>query len=541
MFDIFYISNKPLGVSAIQVESIREAVAISRTRYLWVLNGDNDYSEFDLTWEPVPWENNQTHVWSSQHQENGDTYLVPKNSVDINYHTEIIPRSTTSNDIVFLDFNNSEANSGFDTVRQYTDNHIRTRFISSYHGTLARIVDKVNSEYAWVTSSVCDYTNFDFTWHPSEWHTEMLHVFPSNDQKFGDTFYIHIPTFKERVNNIELLEWYDTIHFVKDISVPRYKPAEVVYNNDSLVSVIKKHQFTGPYTTFIHENNTHDYVVSTPPLWREKTRDIVSLSNGNANALVPRDAKNFVDKQVYDYPHILKPCNNYTDMLQDIIFISYDEINADANWKIVHDRFPRAKRVHGVEGMDNALKVATEKSDTEWYYAVFAKTQLHNEFSFDFRPDRFQQPKHYIFNARNVLNGLEYGHMGVVLYNCNIISNMGNDFGIDYTLSGEHEVVPELSALATFNASPYQTWRTAFRECSKLAQFIDETPSLDSEYRLEIWKTKAEGDYAEWCLSGANDGVDYFEQHKTNSEELMNAFNWGWLRNYFVTKYGDIN
>jgi hypothetical protein len=426
-------------------------------------------------------------------------------------------------------------------ISQYSDDCLRTRFISSYHGTLARIIDKVDSEYVWIVSSVCDYTNFDFKWHPSEWHSKMLHVFPSNDQKFGDTFYIHVPTFKEQVNNIELLEWYDTIHFVKDISVPRYNPNTVVYEKDSLVSVIKEHQFTGPYTTFLHSNNAHEHNEATPSLWREKTRNIVSLSNGNSNALVPRDAKNYISHQVYDYPHILKPHNNHDDELQDIIFISYDEIEAEENWEIVHSRFPRAKRVHGVEGMDNALKEAAVKSSTEWYYTVFAKTQLHTDFDFSFRPDRFQQPKHYIFNAKNALNGLEYGHMGVVLYNCDIITKMTDDFGIDYTLSGEHEVVPELSAIATFNASPYQTWRTAFRECSKLAQFVNEVPSVDSEYRLEIWKTKADGNYAEWCLNGANDGVEYFKHHKTNTTELMKAFNWEWLRDFFVNKYGDIN
>ena len=131
--------------------------------------------------------------------------------------------------------------------------------------------------------------------------------------------------------------------------------------------------------------------------------------------------------------------------------------------------------------------------------------------------------------------------MGIVLYNCNIILGMDNDFGIDYTLSAEHESIPLLSAVATFNASEYQTWRTAFRECAKLSQFNSESPSVDGEYRLNVWKTKAEGNYASWCLKGANDGVDYFNANASNACELKKAFNWEWLREYFVSKYGNIN
>ena len=37
-----------------------------------------DYSDFDFSWEPAPWEAHQTHIWPSQHQENSGTMLVPK-------------------------------------------------------------------------------------------------------------------------------------------------------------------------------------------------------------------------------------------------------------------------------------------------------------------------------------------------------------------------------------------------------------------------------------------------------------------------------
>ena len=125
------------------------------------------------------------------------------------------------------------------------DCSITTRYISDYFGTLRRVLSKVKDEYVWVVSSVCDYTNFDFTWHAEKWQSTMLHVFASNEQKFGDTFYVHVPTFLEKSKNIKLLEWFDTIDFVDNIQVPR-KPMPVVeHTYDTHPQAIKEYEFSG--------------------------------------------------------------------------------------------------------------------------------------------------------------------------------------------------------------------------------------------------------------------------------------------------------
>ena len=507
----------------------------------WEIPNNVDVDDFDFSWHPDTTEEPYIYQVGTQHQKTGGPRYVVPNATVVKYIGEIkINHISISNENVYLIDHHNISNSE-NQVGKFFNNVVKTRFISSYMGTLKRIVGKVDSGYIWVTSSLCDYSNFDFSWHPEQWQSTMLHVFPSNEQKFGDTFLINVETFNDRIGNTEILEWYDTINFVSDMSIPRWDIPIVRYDSDDLVNEIKQYTFNDPFVKFIHTSVNDIDGGYTIPMWREKTRDVICLSDGNSVSIIPRDVKNHIDTQVYDYPYVSKKFVVGTDVQQDIVFISYDEIDADANWDILINRFPNAKRVHGVKGMDNALKKAALVSDTEWYYAVFAKTQVHSEFDFSFKPDRFQQPKHYIFNAKNMLNGLEYGHMGIVLYNSNIISGMTDEFGIDYTLSAQHEVVPLLSANATFNASPYQTWRTAFRECSKLAQFNHESGDLDSEYRLQIWTTTAKGEYAEWCIKGANDGVDYFNNNIGDNTSLKYAFNWEWLRDYFSSKYGYID
>ena len=531
MFDVFYSGTKPnLFAHERAAKDIEHAQELSSTRYFWWTNYLTDYSSHDFLFEPTPWQSNQCHVWPSQHQAAGGTVLCPKNTTtEFNYDHEILPRIRRV-PIVAIDHG-----TGIQFASDYT-----TRFISDYLGTLRRILTKIDSEYVWVCSSVCDYSTFDFTWHPSEWQADMLHVFASDDQKFGDTFYIHVPSFLNKTRELKILEWFETIHFVENISVPRNKIPQIRYDADTVVDTIWNYEFREPVIQ-IYRN---DLITNIPAinLWQENTRTIISLTEDNNQALIPRDAKNYLRTQAYDYPYIDKKKfrNSGTSEPQDIVFISYDESEADANYAKLCESFPRAKRVHGIKGMENALAAAAEASATPWYFAVFGKTELYPGFDFSFVPDYFQQPKHYIFYSENRVNKLVYGEMAVIMYNCNLIlNNRDREFGLDYTMSFPHEVVPVISTYGNFDTSPYQTWRTAFREVSKLYDIQARTPSVDTEYRIGIWETVAEGPYADWCLKGAQDGRDFFLKYKDDFDYRKNTFDWQWLREYFVKRYGD--
>jgi hypothetical protein len=178
-------------------------------------------------------------------------------------------------------------------------------------------------------------------------------------------------------------------------------------------------------------------------------------------------------------------------------------------------------------------------SETDWYFAVFAKTRLYEGFDFEYRPDRLQGEKHYIFNCRNMVNGLEYGHMGVVMYHKQMVidSHDYDVLGLDYTMSHRHDVVPVLSCYGEFNTSPFETWRAAFRETIKLAQAMDQTPTIETKYRLDVWCNHAQGNYSEYCTAGARHGVEFYNTHKDNMIELKKSFRWNWLQNYFNSKF----
>jgi hypothetical protein len=148
-----------------------------------------------------------------------------------------------------------------------------------------------------------------------------------------------------------------------------------------------------------------------------------------------------------------------------------------------------------------------------------------------------QQTKHYIFNSRNPVNGLEYGHQGLIAYNKKLVLGTDEIRGLDFTLSQPHGVEPVLSGTAHFNTDPWSTWRTAFREVVKLQYYYETIPDVETEYRLTTWQKRAQGDHAEWSLRGAKDAVEYYDSVLGNYDSLLLTFEWAWLRDYFNQQY----
>jgi hypothetical protein len=523
MFDIFYI-DQPTGMFAHEkpADSVEHAQFLSRTRYLWVVNGLNDYSGFDFLWEPSPWQDNQAHVWPSQHQANGGTWLIPKSGYrDINRDHSRITRQQAVPRLHIKHRSHSE-----------DQGDLNTRYIADYLGTLRRALSRRDWEYCWVTADVCDYQDFDFTWHPSEWQDRMLHVFPSNDQKFGDTFYVHVPTFLAQSQDLVLLEWFDTLHFVEDCHVPRDSPPVVIYDTDSVVPAIWAHDFKDPVVEFSRYDQQN--LRPTVNLWRQETKAVTPLRHGAESVLVPREVKNHLRTQVYDYPAIDRSWDLVHGRPLDIVFISNGESGGEHHHDVLqqclaqHQAANRLHRVDDVKGRVACYQAAARASDTDWFFAVFAKLQVNEDFDWRWQPDRLQKAKHYIFHAYNPVNHLVYGHQAMIAYNRKLVlENTGR--GLDFTLDQPHEVIPIVSGTAYYDNDPWTCWRTAFREALKLRHSL---PDVENDYRLERWLHAGDGTNGHWSITGANDAVRYYEEVSGDFDALKKSYEWSWLASY---------
>ena len=404
-------------------------------------------------------------------------------------------------------------------IVRYYDNHL---------DTIRRCIARARTPWIWVVASCCDYTDFDFEYRAVPWEAYQLHCWSSGTEKFGDTFLINIDEFKKQWD-MAMLEWYKDVNWHYP-GVTRLAWPVLETKSEDITTELKQYKFDAPYV-WLNENV--DFDVS---LWNK--RAFYSFNDSGSISIAPRDIQAHLVSQIYDYPYIIKQKSaDLTPRLLDIIYISNGEPEAE-RW---HDHLVKVcgrevKRVMNVDGRSQAYRAAAELSGTPWFFTVFAKLEVVEDFDWTWQPDWLQEPKHYIFNSRNPVNGLEYGHMGVIAYNRQLVLDTDNP-GLDFTLSKAHAVVPKLSAVAHYNTTPELTWRTAFREVLKLSEDVEKTGSVESTYRMDTWLTVADGDYAEFSLLGAADAVDYYNKVKGDYTELMRSYEWAWLREYYAMRY----
>jgi len=411
-----------------------------------------------------------------------------------------------------------------------------TRFYQDVLSTIKRSISHVRTSHVWIVLGCSDCQTFDFNFEPVPWERHQIHAWSAGDQKYGDIMLVPVAEFQQQ--DPQRLEWFRDINYHLGGPKRHAWPAFFIGSHD-LAQSIKNIPFDTEYAWFSTSTSlvTQDYV--EPALWGEKHHELISFAKDTSVNLVPRIAKTHIFTQVYDY-HNLHRRSQADPELQDIVFISYDEPQADDNFEILEQRFPQTKRVHGIDGMEKALRAAAQMSQTPWFYAVFAKTRLHENWNFEFVPDRWQASKHYVFNAVNASNGLCYGHMGIILYHKDTVLQAPewNEIdGLDYTMSFRTESIPMVSVYGEFATDPYRAWRTAFRETAKLTQWCQENGCVETAYRLHVWSTHAQGPFAEWVIKGAQDGIHYYTQHASDHDALKQMFRWDWLKTYFQELY----
>jgi hypothetical protein len=500
-------------------------------------NWHNVNGEFDCSWHPDLLDNAYIYQFGTQHQRTGGPQYIVPGATEIKYVDQLqIKTNRIATALIEIDHLDGHAGNIPNTTKT-------TRYVDNYLDTLRRIAKSIEGkhEFAWICSSVCDYTYFDFTWHPEQWQVGMLHVFASDGEKFGDTFFMHVSTFLYRSETCQLLEWYD-LNFV-DMSVPRRPMPVVVHKFDSQATAVKSIEFTGPLALFTINEHTATDQLPAVPLWREKTKTIVPLSPGASSVVVPKTAIPAIKEQLYDYLYIDKTHTHIeSDQPLDIVFLSNGEPSAEDNYQtllsIIEERnFPnRVVRVKDVVGRIASQHAAANSSNTNWYFSITGKLRVNSEFDFLWQPDRLQQPKHYIFTSTNPVNQLEYGHQAIVANNKKLTLATKTP-SLDFTMDSLHEVVNINCGVAIYNTDSWTTWRTAFREVVKLRYYYETVPDVETEYRLDTWLKQAQGDCADWNLRGAHDAIDYYQSVGGQYHQLLLTFDWAWLRQYFDSKY----
>lgn len=192
----------------------------------------------------------------------------------------------------------------------------------------------------------------------------------------------------------------------------------------------------------------------------------------------------------------------------DLVFLSYDEPNAEANWADLLSKAGWAQRVHGVRGFDSAHKACAELATTDHFITVDGDNIVYPEF-FDIEID-ILDPRHtYSCNSRNSINGLCYGNGGIKIWNRQSVLDMQthenavNDAErVDFCWSSTYIQLNNVYSDTNINTTPFQAFRAGFREGVKM--LLNRGRIIDlNKIKTEVWQANYNR-----CLIWANIGAD---------------------------------
>lgn len=224
----------------------------------------------------------------------------------------------------------------------------------------------------------------------------------------------------------------------------------------------------------------------------------------------------------------------------EIFFISYQEPNAEKNWNNLKSRFPTAQRIHGIKGIHQAHIAAAKRSFTKMFYVVDGDAVVADDFNFDYNVPKSQRDHVHVWYSKNPINSLEYGYGGVKLLPK--IKMLSMDlYKIDMTtsLSNNFHVIPQISNITAFNTDPFNTWKSAFRECVKLSsKIIDRQNDAETAERLKSWCSVGQDKlFGKYAIDGALAGSEYGSQNKENLEAIKKINDFDWLLDQFNNLY----
>lgn len=405
-------------------------------------------------------------------------------------------------------------------------------FVDSYFEMLKSVVDDINTEYFWFFSGFINMATMDMDYLPEQHERDQIHVWynthpKGGTNKEGNVMLIPTKKFKEQMYKIRYLRDFQDINYHAHNNLYQSIITKIAFNISDPITPYKENKKY--YTWLFNKGLDHNLVPNFfPSFWEDvklyswgKTKDIMLVPNQD-NVEQLYDIKRSVH---YDLEYEVQP--------MDIVFISYDEPSAEKRYNKLKQKFPRAKWVKGQPTQTLAYLAAAMSSDTDYFFAVFPKSELAPDFDFSFQPDRLRNPCHYIFDCHIPVIDLRYGWGGVILYNKQLVFKTPKP-GLDFTMSQAHHSVPILSAISNCNETPLLAYRSSFREVIKLLQMKQ---TVESRYRLKKWSTLGNGDNAEWIYRGAVDGKKHYEQYKDDYTKLMYSYDFQWIRDQFKSLY----
>ena len=207
----------------------------------------------------------------------------------------------------------------------------------------------------------------------------------------------------------------------------------------------------------------------------------------------------------------------------DIIYLSYDEPNAEENYYDLVQRIPWAKRVHGVEGSDAAHKACAELSETDRFITIDGDNKVVDGFIDEelyFRDDIDLSKCVVSWSGYNVINGLTYGNGGIKCWPTELVKHMKTHENadpddvqgqVDFCWNLEYLQINKTFSTVHNNATPNKHGVQAsegVKMCLVEGLPTDDVSRIQKESdRPHMANSRSDVDNGLWAIYGAREGA----------------------------------
>jgi len=242
---------------------------------------------------------------------------------------------------------------------------------------------------------------------------------------------------------------------------------------------------------------------------------------------------------------------------QDIIFLSYNEPNAEKNYADLLTKVPWAKRVHGVKGSDAAHKACAAQSETEYFVTVDGDNIIDPKYlEVEIDLDALGLTPDHVFSwCGNVhVNGLMYGNGGLKLWTRKFVNAMqthensdpNDDKGrVEFCFDDKYYQFNDCYSESFTNSTPEQAWRAGFREGVKMCLVEGAKPKdlkaiwWQNYNRLLIWTSVgADVENGIYSILGSREGC-YMTM--CSDWDYSNVRDFDWLEKYWNDRHANSN
>lgn len=235
----------------------------------------------------------------------------------------------------------------------------------------------------------------------------------------------------------------------------------------------------------------------------------------------------------------------------DIFYLTYQDDFSEENLKQIKKLAGSGQRVVNVadiDGIYNGHKTCALESKTKHFFVVDGDAWVLDDFDFSYVPSEIDEvyPQTcsaqctHVWRAKNPATGQIYGYGGVKLFARDAFMDKAYidvEFpGVDVTTEVARRgysylAVDEISNETRFATTPFNAWKSAFRETVKLASGV---ATQDRRLRLNEWRNPVEGvPYSNEIALGAKMGENYGTAFMGQGDKLFRINNWSWLSTWF--------